>query len=143
MSQERRGDGFHRPPAWPHPPKNGCDRCILSPVPGVADIQLSSRCRGYFMGDIIKAATSGDIVLLLAIIVVILGGVVGTLFWLLIKEMRGRVTRAEELTDRANDLFDRLETSTNTAVAVARDNAEVAKRAADLAQNSLDELRKR
>ena len=95
------------------------------------------------MGDIIKAATSGDIVLLLAIIVVILGGVVGTLFWLLIKEMRGRVTRAEELTDRANDLFDRLETSTNTAVAVARDNAEVAKRAADLAQNSLDELRKR
>jgi CHASE3 domain sensor protein len=93
--------------------------------------------------DVIDAAVQRDIVLLLAVIVVILGGVVALLFWLIVKEFRARITRAEGLTDRAIDAFDGLETATTTAVAVARDNAEVAKHSAELAQKSLDELRRR
>ena len=93
--------------------------------------------------DLVDAAVQRDIVLLLAVIVVTLGGVVSVLFWLLVKEKTARVTRAESLTDRMGDLFDKLETSTSTAVAVARDNAKVAEKAADLAQQSLNELRAR
>lgn len=58
--------------------------------------------------DVIDAAVQRDIVLLLAIIVVILGGAVAFLFGLIIKEMRGRTQRAEGLTDEANDLNDKL-----------------------------------
>ena len=93
--------------------------------------------------DIVDAAARGDLVLVLAIGLTILGSVVGVLFWLLIKEMRSRVTRAESLTDRMVDTYDKLEAATTTAVAVARDNADVAKKAADLAQHSLDDLRRR
>ena len=79
--------------------------------------------------DLIDAATKGDITVLLAVIVVILGGTVASLFWLLIKEMRERVKRAEALTDRANENFDGLEEATKTAVGIA--------------QATLDELRRR
>lgn len=95
------------------------------------------------MEEIVKAAVSGDIVLLLAVIVTLLGGAVVFLFTLIVKELRARVTRAEGLTDRMVETFDGLEEATKTAVAVARDNAEVAKQSADLAQKSLDELRRR
>ena len=93
--------------------------------------------------DVIEAATSGNIVLLLAVIVTLLGGAVVFLFHLIVKELRARVTRAEGLTDKMVETFDGLEEATKTAVAVARDNAEVAKQSADLAQKSLDELRRR
>ena len=93
--------------------------------------------------DLIEAATSGNIVLLLAVIVTLLGGAVVFLFHLIVKELRARVTRAEGLTDKMVETFDGLEEATKTAVAVARDNAEVAKQSADLAQKSLDELRRR
>ena len=95
------------------------------------------------MEEIVKAATSGGIVHLLAVIVTLLGGAVVFLFHLIVKELRARVTRAEGLTDRMVETFDGLEEATKTAVAVARDNAEVAKQSADLAQKSLDELRRR
>ena len=93
--------------------------------------------------DIIDAAARGDLVVLLATIVVILGGALGFLFRLYDKEKSSRVTRAESLTDRMVDTFDKLEQATTTAVAVARDNADVAAKAADLAQKSLDELRRK
>ena len=95
------------------------------------------------MEEIVKAATSGDIMHLLAVIVTLLGGAVVFLFHLIVKELRARVTRAEGLTDKMVETFDGLEDATKTAVAVARDNAEVAKQSADLAQKSLDELRRR
>lgn len=93
--------------------------------------------------EIIDAALQRDIVLLLAVIVVALAGTVTGLFWLIVKELRARVTRAESLTDKMVETFDGLEEATKTAVAVARDNAEVAKQSAELAQNTLDELRRR
>ena len=95
------------------------------------------------MPELIDAAARGDIVVLLAVIVVALGGSVAFLFRLIVKEYQARVTRAESLTDRMVDTFDKLEQATTTAVAVARDNADVAAKAADLAQKSLDELRRR
>ena len=95
------------------------------------------------MTEIVDAATSGNMTLLLAVIVSALAGAVVFLFHLIVKELRGRVTRAESLTDRMVDTFDGLEEATKTAVAVARDNAEVAKQAAELAQHTLDELRRR
>ena len=93
--------------------------------------------------DLIDAAVRGDIVLLLAVIVVALAGSVTFLFTLIVKELRARVTRAESLTDTMVETFDGLEEATRTAVAVARDNADVAKQAAELAQHTLDELRRR
>lgn len=93
--------------------------------------------------DLIDAATSGNMTLLLAVIVVALSTIVGYLFREIVKELRARVTRAESLTDKMVDTFDGLEKATNTAVAVAKDNAEVAKQSAELAQKSLDELRRR
>ena len=95
------------------------------------------------MDGIIDAAAKGDVALLLAAITVILGGAVGFMFNVIVKELRARVERAESLTDRAINTFDGLEKATTTAVAVAKDNAEVAKQAAELAQKSLDELRHR
>ena len=79
--------------------------------------------------DFIDAATSGNIIFLLAAIVVVLGSVVTALFWLLIKELRERVKRSEALTDRANKNFDGLEEATKAAVGIA--------------QATLDELRRR
>ena len=93
--------------------------------------------------DVIDAAARGDLVVLLVVIVTALAGAVTFLFRLIIKELQDRVKRAENLTDKALESFDGLERATTTAVAVARDNADIAKKAADLAQNSLDELRKR
>ena len=93
--------------------------------------------------DIIEAVKSGDIALLLGTIVIVLGGAVAFLFRLIVAELRARVLRAEGLTDRALEAFDGLEEATEMAVAVARDNAEVAKHSAELAQKSLDELRRR
>ena len=93
--------------------------------------------------DLIDAAVRGDIVLLLAVIVVALAGSVTFLFSLIVKELRARVARAESLTDTMVDTFDGLEEATKTAVAVARDNAEIAKQSAELAQHTLDELRRR
>ena len=93
--------------------------------------------------DFIDAATSGNIVLLLAVIVLALAGAVGLLFRLLIAEKTARVKRAEEQFDKQGQLFDELSENFEVAVAIARDNADVAKKASDLAQASLDELRKR
>ena len=93
--------------------------------------------------DLFDAVNSGNIALLLASIVVVLAGAVAFLFRLIVAELRARVLRSEQLTDRALEAFDGLEAATQTAVAVARDNAEVAVRTADLAQKSLDELRRR
>ena len=93
--------------------------------------------------DIFDAVNSGNIALLLASIVVVLAGAVAFLFRLIVAELRARVLRSEQLTDRALEAFDGLEAATTTAVAVARDNAEVAARTAELAQKSLDELRRR
>ena len=95
------------------------------------------------MDGIIDAAAKGDVAHLLAAAVVLLGGAVGFLFREVVKELRARVTRAETLTDRMVDTFDGLEAATKTAVAIAQDNAEVAKQSAELAQKSLDELRRR
>ena len=93
--------------------------------------------------DLIDAAVRGDLVLLLAIIVVTLGGAVTFLFKLLLAEKTARVKRAEEQFDKQGQLFDELSENFEVAVAIARDNADVAKKASDLAQASLDELRKR
>ena len=93
--------------------------------------------------DFIDASVRGDVFLILAIGVVTLAAAVSFLFHLIVKELRARVTRAESLTDRMVETFDGLEKATTTAVAVARDNAEIAKKAHDLAQKSLDELRRR
>ena len=60
------------------------------------------------MPDLVDAAARGDMVVLLAIIVVALASVVGFLFKLVIDEMRGRTKRAEHLTDEANELNDKL-----------------------------------
>ena len=95
------------------------------------------------MDEIVKAATSGDMVLLLALIVVALSGIVGFLFKLLLAEKTARVKRAEKQFEDQGKLFDGLASNFATAISVARDNADVAKKAADLAQASLDELRKR
>ena len=95
------------------------------------------------MDQIVKAAVSGDMVLLLAVIVVALAGVVGALFWLLIKEKDARVKRSEEQFEAQGELFDKLSENFKVAVSVAESNADVAKKAADMAQASLDELRKR
>ena len=86
--------------------------------------------------DIIDAATRGDIAVLLAIGLVTLAGAVAFLFRTILKVYSERVKRAEDLTDRMVETFDSLEAATTTAVAVARDNADVAKQA-------LDELRRR
>lgn len=93
--------------------------------------------------DLIDAAVQRDIVLLLAVIVVFLGGAVGLLFKLLIAEKTARVKRSEEQFDEQGELFDRLEQKFGIAISVAQSNAEVAKQAADLAQASLNELRNR
>ena len=93
--------------------------------------------------DVIDAAVQRDIVLLLAIGVVTLAGVVAFLFKLLLAEKSSRVTRAEGLTDKMVEAFDGLESATQTAVAVAKDNADIARKTAELAQHSLDELRRR
>lgn len=93
--------------------------------------------------DFIDASVRGDVFLILAIGITVLSGAVTFLFHLIIKELRARVTRAEGLTDKMVDTFDGLEDATKTAVAVARDNAEVAKQSAELAQRTLEELRRR
>ena len=93
--------------------------------------------------EIIDAAVQRDIVLLLAVIVVALAGVVGFLFKLLLAEKTARVKRSEDLFESQGKLFDNLEAKFGVAMSVARDNADVAKQAADLAQASLNELRKR
>lgn len=93
--------------------------------------------------DLIDAAAKSDIAHVLAIGLVTLAGAVSFLFNLIIKELRARVTRAESLTDTMVETFDGLEEATKIAVAVARDNAEIAKHSAELAQNTLDELRRR
>lgn len=93
--------------------------------------------------DLIDAAVQRDIVLLLAVIVVALAGVVGFLFKLLLAEKTARVKRSEDLFEAHGRLFDSLEEKFGVAVSVARDNADVAKKAAELAQASLNELRTR
>ena len=93
--------------------------------------------------DLVDAATKGDIALVLAIGLVTLAGAVAFLFRTIIKVYQERVDRAEKLTDKMVDTFDGLEKATNTAVAVARDNAEIAKQAADATKIALDELRRK
>ena len=93
--------------------------------------------------EIIDAAVQRDIVLLLAVIVVALAAVVTFLFKLLLAEKTARVKRSEEQFDEQGELFDKLEQKFGVAISVAQSNADVAKQAADLAQASLNELRKR
>lgn len=78
--------------------------------------------------DIVDAAVSGDIVLLLAAMVVILGGVISVLAVVVYREMRGRIERSEGLTDAMVAAFDDLGPATQ--------------KAADVAQAALDELRR-
>ncbi len=77
--------------------------------------------------DVIEAAASGNIALLLAAIVVILGGVVSTVAVVLFRELKARITRAELLTDAMVRAFDDLGPAT--------------KHSADVSQAALDELR--
>ena len=93
--------------------------------------------------DLIDAAVRGDLVLLLAIIVVALAGSVTFLFKLLLSEKDARVKRSEKQFEDQGELFDRLESKFGIAISVAESNAKVAKQAADLAQATLDELRRR
>ena len=93
--------------------------------------------------DLIDAATQGQLAMVLAIGLVTLAGAVAFLFRTIIKVYQERVDRAEKLTDKMVDTFDGLEKATNTAVAVARDNAEIAKQAADATKIALDELRRK
>ena len=79
--------------------------------------------------DIIDAATKGELAVVLAIGLVTLAGAVAFLFRTILKVYSERVARAESLTDRMVETFDKLEESTTTAVAVARD--------------AIDELRRR
>ena len=79
--------------------------------------------------EIIDAATSGNMVLLLAVIVVILGGLVSVLGVVIFREMKARIARAESLTDAMVEAFDDLGPAT--------------KHSADVAQAALDELRRR
>jgi len=72
--------------------------------------------------DLIDAAARGDVVILLAVIVVALAGAVTFLFRLIVKELQDRVKRAEGLTDLANATNDKL---------------------AEIFRAALDELRKR
>jgi len=58
--------------------------------------------------DLVDAAARGDLVLVLAIGLVSLAGVIGFLFKLVVDEMRDRRKRAEQLTDTANSLNDKL-----------------------------------
>lgn len=60
------------------------------------------------MPDLVDAAARGDLVLVLAIALVTLAGVIGFLFKLVVDEMRDRRKRAEQLTDTANNLNDKL-----------------------------------
>ena len=57
--------------------------------------------------DIIDAAASGNITLLLAVIVMSLSAIIAFLFNVILKELRSRAARAEALTDTANTLLDR------------------------------------
>ena len=93
--------------------------------------------------DLVEAATKGDLALVLAIGIVALAGAVAFLFRTILKVYEERVKRAEKLTDKMVDTFDGLEKATSTAVAVARDNAEIAKQAADATKIALDELRRK
>lgn len=93
--------------------------------------------------DVIDAAAKGDLALVLAIGLVTFGGAIAFLFRTILKIYGERVERAEKLTDRMVKAFDGLEEATQTAVAIARDNADIAKQSAELAQKSLDELRRR
>lgn len=77
--------------------------------------------------QIIDAATSGNVVLLLAIIVIVLGSVVGTLAVVIYRELRSRITRAERLTDKMVEAFDALGPAT--------------KHAAEVSEAALEELR--
>lgn len=72
--------------------------------------------------DLIDAAARGDMVVLLAVIVVTLAGAVGYLFRLILRVADERRKREEGLTDKAIAAFDKL---------------------ADTTEAALDELRKR
>jgi hypothetical protein len=72
--------------------------------------------------DLVEAAARGDMVVLLAVIVLTLAGAVTFLFRLIVKELQDRVKRAESLTDIANATNDKL---------------------AEIFRAALDELRKR
>lgn len=60
------------------------------------------------MPEFIDAAARGDVVILLALIVVALAGAVGYLFRLVVSDLKDRVQRAERLTDLANAANDKL-----------------------------------
>ena len=66
--------------------------------------------------EIVDAAVQRDIVLLLALIVVLLGGIVGFLFAMVVKELKSRVKREEGLTDTAIASFDKLAGTTEAAL---------------------------
>lgn len=66
--------------------------------------------------DFIDAATTGNLVLVLAIAVIALAGVVGFLFKLIVDELRRGRQRAESLTDKALAAFDKLADTTEAAL---------------------------
>ena len=79
--------------------------------------------------DIVDAAQSGSITLLLAVITTMLIAAVGYLFKQLIEELRKRASRAEVLVDGMKASYDTLATATD--------------KAADVAQAALEELRRK
>jgi hypothetical protein len=70
--------------------------------------------------DVIEAAASGNITILLAVIVVSLSAIIAFLFREVLKELRNRVEREEELTDTAIASFDKLATSMEAALTELR-----------------------
>lgn len=68
------------------------------------------------MPDLVDAAASGNIVLLLSTIVVSLSAIIGFLFAQILKELRSRVAREERLTDTAIASFDKLAGTTEAAL---------------------------
>lgn len=68
------------------------------------------------MPDIVDAAASGNLAIVLATIVVALAAIVGYLFKEIIKELRSRVQREENLTDTAIASFDKLAGTTEAAL---------------------------
>lgn len=78
--------------------------------------------------DLIDAAQSGSITIVLAALVTLLLGGIVFLFKLLVDELRGRANRAEALVDGMKGTYDTLSAATD--------------KAADVAQAALEELRR-
>jgi hypothetical protein len=71
--------------------------------------------------DLVDAASTGQITIVLATIVVSLAAIIGFLFSLIVKELRGRAERAEKLTDTTTVLLDKAVDGFQIALAELRE----------------------